>query len=508
MRSAIRLFATTNKSMIDLLLSKIACAMGPQYRQIRPTTKVQTLMKSFCRNHLNIAAALLSTIMLSLFSLVAMAQSPTDENTLLEHLRVIVGDGAVLTDASVLLRGGTIVAVGQDADMRIPASTRRVDLTGKTLLPALIDAHAHLGYEGFNSWGAQNYNLDNLVDHLNRYAYYGFAAVFSAGSDPDALALELQRAQSSGAIGGARFVFAAGMAPPGQGPNNQFLVEALEVERQTGNTILRGLGSAEQARSAVQEVAALQIPFIKLWVDDRGGSQEKLQPEIYRAAIGEAKRLGLAAVVHQQFAADMLDLIDAGTRGFLHGRLEEGFTAEIASAAKQHNVFIVPNLGLAELRREAIGDDEFLAQTLPRSVAQRLSVSAQRQAMPEKDQQLVETLHNSFEYMLDANVDVVLGTDAGAVPDHPFGYTGHRELEIFVRHGMSTTQAISAATSVAARALGLEDAGQIKSGFRADLLILDRNPLDDIRNTRAIYQVYLGGKLVDREALAAGFTAD
>ena len=462
-------------------------------------------MKLRCAKNLYRIAMLLSAIM---FGLVAMAQSPSEEYVLLENLRVIVGDGPVLSDTSVLLRGDSIAAVGTNAELTIPAGTRRVDLAGKTMMPAMIDAHAHLGYEGPTSWGAQNYNLDNLVDHLNRYAYYGFGAVFSAGSDPDLFALELQRLQASGEVGGARFVFAAGMAPPGQGPNNQFLVEALEVERQTGNTILRGLESPEQAREAVQEVAALHIPFIKLWVDDRGGSQEKLRPEIYRAAIAEANRLGLGAVVHQQFAEDMLDLIDAGTRGFLHGRLEEGFTEQIANAVKQHDVFIVPNLGLSELRREAIGDDEFLAQTLQANVAERLSASAQRQALPARNQQLEQTLHNSFDYMRNANVDIVLGTDAGAVPDHPFGYTGHKELEIFVRHGMSTSQAIAAATSVAARVLGLEDAGQIKPGFRADLLILDENPLDDIRNTQKIHQVYLRGELLDRDAMAAIFTAN
>lgn len=462
-------------------------------------------MKLCCVNYFSKTAVLLTTIM---FGLVTMAQSESEEYLLLEHLRVIVGDGPVLSDASVLLRGDAIAAVGTTAELSIPIGTRRIDLTGKTVMPAMIDAHAHLGYEGPTSWGAQNYNLENLVDHLNRYAYYGFGAVFSAGSDPDVFALDLQRLQASGEIGGARFIFAAGMAPPGQGPNNQFLSEALQVERQTGNTVLRGLASPEQARGAVQEVANLHIPFIKLWVDDRGGSQEKLRPDIYRAAIAEGNRLGLGAVVHQQFAEDMLDLIDAGTRGFLHGRLEEGFTEQIANAVKQHNVFIVPNLGLAELRREAIGDDEFLAQTLQAQVAERLSASAQRQALPVRNQQLEQTLHNSFDYMRNANVDIVLGTDAGAVPDHPFGYTGHRELEIFVRHGMSTAQALAAATSVAARALGLVNEGQIKPGFQADLLILDRNPLDDIRNTRSIHQVYLRGELIDREALAANFSAN
>jgi len=125
--------------------------------------------------------------------------------------------------------------------------------------------------------------------------------------------------------------------------------------------------------------------------------------------------------------------------------------------------------------------------------------------VPERNPELEQTLRASFAELMAANVDIVLGTDAGAVPDHPFGYTGHRELEIFVRHGMSPLQALSAGTSVAARVLGLENSGQVLAGYRADLLILDANPLDDIRNTRSIYQVYLGGELVDRAALATRF---
>lgn len=456
---------------------------------------------------IRIAQHLTRPVVLSLATVFLMsgptisAQESNSDHILLDQLRVIVGDGTVLENAAVLLQGDTIIAVGPSADMDIPEDTNRVDLAGKTLMPTLIDAHAHLGYEGTSSWGAQNYTRDNIVEQLQRYAYYGFGAVLSAGSDPDILALEIQRQQAAGEIGGARFLFAAGMAPPGQGPNNQFLVEALAVQQQTGNTILRGLANEAQAREAVRAVAEMEIPFIKLWVDDRNGSQLKLSPAIYRAVIAEATDLGIATVVHQQFAEDMPDLIAAGVRGFLHGRLENGFTPEIAIAARQNDVFIVPNLGLAELRREAIGDDPFLSHTLPPDTALRMSESEQRLRVPVRDPQLEQTLRNSFAMLLNANVDVVLGTDAGAVRDHPYGYVGHRELEIFVRHGMSPAQAIGAATSVAASALGLQNSGQIKAGFRADLLILDQNPLEDIRHTRSIHRVYLGGALLDRDAI-------
>ena len=137
----------------------------------------------------------------------------------------------------------------------------------------MIDAHAHLGYEGYTSWGSENYSRENLIEHLERYAYYGFGAVFSAGSDPEDLAIEIQLAQREGQVEGARFLFGAGMAPPGQGPNNQFLGHALAEE--TGMTVLRGVASEEEGRTAVREVSAKEIPFIKIWVDDRGGEARR-----------------------------------------------------------------------------------------------------------------------------------------------------------------------------------------------------------------------------------------
>lgn len=436
----------------------------------------------------------------------AVAQELTESEVLLQNVRVIVGDGSVLENAAVLLRGSSIQAVGNANELDFAPDVLRIDLSGKTLMPTLIDAHAHVGYEGYTSWGAENYSVGNLLDHLERYAFYGFGAVFSAGSDSVQLVTQVQLLLERGEATGARLLIAAGMAPPGQGPNNQFLAEVQEVAEQTGDTILYGLAAQELAQEAVIDAAALQYRFIKLWVDDRGGTQTKLEPPLYRAVMDEAERHGMAVVVHQQSANDMPDLIAAGTRGFLHGRLENGFTPAIAAAAAANNVFIVPNLGLAELRREAIGEDEFLAQTLPEATVQRLSVSTQRQAIPDRNAQLEQTLQDSFALLLAAGVDVVLGTDAGAVPDHPFGYTGHRELEIFVRHGMSPMQAISAGTAVAARVLGLEDTGMVKPGYRADLLVLDANPLEDIRNTRAIFRIYLGGQQIDRAALAQQFT--
>lgn len=432
--------------------------------------------------------------------------SAAEPQLLLDNVRIISGDGEVLENAAVLIQGGNIAAVGRRSEMSLAETVAIIDLSGKTLIPALIDSHAHLGYEGYTSWGSQNYSEENLLDHLQRYAYYGFSAVFSAGGDPGQLAYSVQQAQLRGDFAAARFLFAAGMAPPGQGPNNQFLSHVLALEEQTAQTILYAVASVQQAEEAVQQIAASGISAIKIWVDDRAGSQQKLSPELYRAITAEAIRRDLEVYVHQQSALDMPDLLEAGVAGFLHGRLGAELDLNIAQQIARANAFVVPNLGLSELRREAIGDDPFLQLSIPAAVASRLGVSQQRRANPTTATAEEAELRASFSHLLDAGVDILLGTDAGAVPDHFFGYTGHKELEIFVRLGMTPMQAIVSATSKPAQKLGLEDLGLLRAGYSADIVVLDKNPLEDIRNTRSISAVYLNGKAIDREQLASGFT--
>ncbi|PCJ24730.1 MAG: hypothetical protein COA96_08640, partial [SAR86 cluster bacterium] len=313
----------------------------------------------------NRAFKLLKFAVLPVILLITVLSCQIQNNTgadsiLLDNARIIVGDGSVIEVGSILIQNTLITAVGNKNDMALPVKLTVLDMSGKTVMPAMIDAHAHLGYEAATSWGSENYGRENLIDNLQRYAYYGFSAVFSAGSDPDELAFSVQQAQTDNEFVAARFLFAAGMAPPGQGPNNQFLTHALAVEEQTGTKILYGVGTEMQARDAVTEIASKGISVIKIWVDDRGGSQEKLSPELYRVIINQANSHNIQVYVHQQYATDILDLLDAGVSGFLHGRLGSDLTDSIAQQLASSGAFVVPNLGLGELRREAVGDDLFL----------------------------------------------------------------------------------------------------------------------------------------------------
>ena len=419
---------------------------------------------------------------------------------LFENASLIIGDGSVLTSHDLLIEDGLIVSLGEN--LPPPDTGLVVDLQGKWVMPALIDAHAHLGFQSRQSWGADNYNLENLTDNLEQYAYYGFGAVFSAGSDPAELA-QLLTATVRRRKNLPEFLYAAGMAPPGQGPNNQFLEQTGQVQARTGFQVLYGVTDPASAQQTVTDLALKGFKFLKIWVDDRGGSQTKLAPEIYRAVAQRAGEVGLKVFVHQQNASDMLDLITAGVDGFLHGRIGRDFTDELIARAEQSDVFVIPNLGLGELRREAIGEDQFLTPFLSQRLRRSLSASPLRQVRPIWVAANESELIAGFARIEAGGLNLVLGTDAGAVPGHPFGYTGHRELEIYVRLGMSPIDALRSATSLAAKHLGLQGLGLLEPGKQASLLILNSDPTSDIRNTRDIHSVYLNGQPVDRSAIAS-----
>ena len=419
---------------------------------------------------------------------------------LFQDASLIIGDGSVLTNHDLLIENGLIVNLGEN--LPPPDTGLVVDLQGKWVMPALIDAHAHLGFQSRQSWGADNYDLENLTDNLEQYAYYGFGAVFSAGSDPAEIA-QLLTATVRSRSNLPEFLYAAGLAPPGEGPNNQFLEQTSQVQARTGYQVLYGVTDPESARQTVTDLALKGFEFLKIWVDDRGGSQTKLAPEIYRAVAQHAGEAGLKVFVHQQSASDMLDLISAGVDGFLHGRIGRDFTDGLIERAVQSDVFVIPNLGLGELRREAIGEDQFLTPFLSQGLRESLSASEIRQMQPERDATNESELIAGFARIETGDLDLVLGTDAGAVPGHPFGYTGHRELEIYVRLGMSPMDALRSATSLAAKHLGLRGLGLLEPGKQASLLILNSDPTSDIRNTRDIHSVYLNGQRVDRSAIAS-----
>lgn len=412
--------------------------------------------------------------------------------TLFEGARLLVGDGSTIDDSAFLVENNTIAKVGRKGELSVPDGVTRVDLSGKTVMPALISAHAHLGYEKFVNRSAENYNRESLVDHLNRYAYYGVGAVLSLGTDPIDLALQLQRDSQAGQTGGARYVYAAGMGPTGGGPGS-----LLPLVRATG--AVYQVANEEEARKTVREVTAKGAKLVKIWVDDRGGTQPKLQPAVYRAIIDEAHKNGARVIAHP--GTESKALLRAGVDGLAH---MQDVDDEFVMLTKERNVFVTPNVWAPPPGPKPWFEDPFLQDTFSPSVAsqvnQRLGESLST-INPAASRAAREQRARALAKLTAAGVRVLLGTDAGALRDRFFGYNDHLELEEWVHMGMTPGQAIVAATKTTAEALELNEMGTVAPGKSADFVVLDANPLDNIANTRRIASVYLRGKAIDRAGL-------
>ena len=429
----------------------------------------------------------------------AAASGQAGGSTVFDGARLIAGDGTAPIDRSaILVENGSIVRVGRQGGIAVPRSAQRVDLTGKTIIPGLVLLHGHLGYQKGVTFAADNYTRDNLIDHLNRYLYYGVVAMMSTGTDPGDLPYRLRNDPHPGAL----FRTAGrGLAAP---------------DASTGNLAMRGVAygvtTEDEARRDVRELAARKPDFVKIWVDDRNGAVKKLGPALYRAIIDEAHRRNLRVMVHVYYLADARDLVDAGADGFLHLVRDEEMDDALVQAMKAQHMFVTPNLSTSEAgtytRKPAWLDDPFLAESatpaMVQKVADAYAARAAGQPRTGPTASYVKQQH-SLARLNAAGVPIALGDDTG-IENTFYGYGEHHELELMVAAGMTPMQALVAATRTPAELLHLDRLGTVAPGKSADFIVLDANPLENIANTRKIAAVYQRGQEVDRAALRAGWS--
>ena len=427
-------------------------------------------------------------------------EAPLSTVVAYEGATLITGDGGPPIGGGVLVVDqGVITDVGLAANVTIPEGATVVDLTGKTVMPTLVDLHGHVGYQRGLSYDEANYTRENLTDELNRYAYYGVGTIVSMGTDPGDLAFQLQAEQQAGTLGGARLHTAyRGFARPNAGPG----AAALRASAY-------GVSTEEEARARVAELAETPADFVKIWGDDRGGRVEKLTPDLYRPIIEEAHARGLQVIAHVFYLEDARELVEAGVDGFAHLVRDVEMDDDLVAAIVEHDVFVMPNLAISERGRHAeppawVDDPLLLESVSPEVVARiRASFDSRTSEGAARAAESYAAMQRSLKKLADAGARVVLGADTG-VQDHIQGFMEHRELELIVEAGLSTGDAIVAATSAPAQVLGI-DTGLLAPGKRADFLVLDANPMYGVTNTRQISAVYLNGQELNRGALRAGW---
>ena len=420
---------------------------------------------------MRLSPAVLAGALLIGLPLVSACSAPETEPTpalanvtVFEGARVLVGDGGIIENATIIVDGDRLLAVGPGDVVEMPAGAERVDLTGRTVMPAIIDTHVHL-----------RETRDELVEDLQRKAYYGVGVVLSLGRGSSDMAFQVRDEVIPNA---ARYrTVGRGITAPEPGRTE----------------IPFWVSTEEEARAAVQALAPRNVDMVKIWVDDRNGQFEKLTPELYGAVIDEAHQQGLRVTAHVYTLEDAKGLLRAGLDAFAHGIRDMDVDDEVVALfAERPNVVLVPNLpgsGVAT-------DLSWLSGTIP---PDQLEQMQERSGDRPAAQEAFGIQARNLARLSAEGVTIAFGTDGGA------GWSPHAEMEDMVRAGMTTADVIVSATGNSADLLALDDVGTLEAGKSADFVVLEANPLDDITNTRRIVDVYLRGTAVDRAALSAAW---
>jgi imidazolonepropionase-like amidohydrolase len=408
------------------------------------------------------------------------AQDSDGSAVVLTGARLFDGTGsAPIEQSTLVIRNGRIEAVGPANVITAPADAVRIDLSGKTILPGLINAHGHLNADPSNRPAR-----DRLVGQLRVYADYGVTTVVVLGTGDDDLSdsVRLRDGQESETLDRAR-VYVAGPS-------------------------LRDLKTTEEARERVDAYADAKVDIIKIHIT---GGPNDMTPDVYGALIDQAHERGLPVAAHLYYLDDARGLLDAGVDVIAHSVRDQDVDAALIAEIKRRNVGYIPTFtrDLARFVYETTPDfftDPFFLRHVDAYRREMTALSdpasqdeIRRSAARQADKASLEQGKRNLKILSDAGVLIALGTDSGTNEGQWQGYFEHTELEMMVEAGMSPAQALVAATGGAAHAMGLSrQLGTLEPGRWADLLVLNANPLDDIRATRQIDSVWIAGRqLVD-----------
>ncbi|MCH8243801.1 MAG: amidohydrolase family protein, partial [Planctomycetes bacterium] len=384
------------------------------------------------------------------------------ETTVIDHVNLVdVKNGKLIENQRVVIEGENIARVEPASEAAFAASVRIVDGRGKYLLPGLFDSHVH--YISPETFGPM------MIAH-------GVTFVRDMGG-PTEFILALRDQLNRGEVLGPEMI-ATGAIVDGDPPIWPFS-EACKT--------------ADDARKAVRKLAKAGVDQIKVY--------SKLPAEAYQAAIDEAGKQGLKAVGHIPHSVTLDDAIDAGQATIEH---LDGFDVLMARAAGEEVPLPRPNRG----KFTRWGLYPKADKATPRKTYRRLRKTGvgmwkgERYArMSPGAKRTVPLMQQVVAELHEAGVTLLCGTDL-ANPNVIAGHSLHEEMALFQDAGVPAADVLRSATITPAEVFGVADRlGTVEPGKTASLVLVEANPLADVRNARKIDAVFLRGKYFDREAL-------
>jgi imidazolonepropionase-like amidohydrolase len=409
----------------------------------------------------------------------------------IKGITLIDGTGnGVKRNVNLVIKEDKIEAI-LSANTALPGNAEKTDLSGKFVIPSFINGHCHLGLIKGDNTSPNNYTRENILRHLKKYEQFGIGRVLCLGTDQEII-FPLRDSSQKGLLPGATIYTAGYGLTANNAPPTNLSHKIMQPQ------------TVEEAIKDVDQLALLKSDFVKIWVDDFNGTVQKMRPEIYEAVIKEAHNKGLHVAAHVYYLEDAKNLVNAGVDVLAHSIRDKDVDDKLIAAMKQKNVFYIPTLSLDDYNVVYADDpawinDSFFRASLEPGVWERLSSAAYKQ-QPQKDttlskkQAAFEIAKRNLKKLSDAGVVIVLGSDSGAQPVRTQGFSEHLELQLMTEAGLTSMQAIIAATNNGAKMLHIDkQCGTIQPGKKADFIVLNGNPLDDIKQTRNIFSVWKNG---------------
>ena len=419
------------------------------------------------------------------------------ETIVLDGFTLIDGNGRQpLSNAAMIIVDGRIQWTGPKAQLKAPAGAAITHLVGKYVMPGIINLHGHLGNTLELTQDPKNFTRDNVEKQLKLYASYGVTSIVSMGTDGD-LIFPMRAEQRAGRPHMTR-IFTAGRGFTGVGgyPTTAQGMKGVPFEVAT---------TAEVDRDVAQ-LADEKVDLVKIWVDDHLGREKKIPLDLAKAIIADAHKHGLKVAAHIFYLDDAKALVNAGLDGLAHSVRDKPVDDELIASMKKRGAF----QEAATLTREEstfifakpgpLLDDPFFTRGVSQGVLAILrSPAYQNKAAADPDYAkypgFLQSAMQNLKKLADSGVMIGFGTDSGP-PGRFQGYFEHWELQLMTEAGLTPMQVITAATHNAAAFLRAKDLGTLERGKWADLIVLGKNPLDDIRNTRSIEMVMIAGNKI------------